>query len=273
MVKINFSRFEMSDHRANRLHDAEFRRPPHPGTQLRRLYSNGPQQVLKQLELFDGLEVVPAPPGSADDQYRWRITMPEGDPSGLRETVKVMQEVLTLAPIEHLDLTLALDWYKNVQEGVDAINWPNTDAGELNRRSKYFQPGHDRQKARRELLAWMVDIVQRHQILADCGVVMSTPGSSGDGRSHGEMLAGALAEKVGRWFVQPTSNGPRAQRKEGGFQEEPEINLVDTFAGEHVLIVDDVLRSGTTMRATALAARHAGAGRVVGLVVARTMRS
>lgn len=274
MPVVNWGAFVPEDHRANRLHDVQYYRAADPSDPTRFLYSNGPRMVLEQLELFEPLQVQRAPAGAAGGQYRYRITMPDGYPPGLRETVDVLKQVLTLSYVAHVDVALALDWYKKVEDGVDSMNWQNTRAGELNNISKYRQNVSEVRQARSELLKILCGVIQEHRVLASCEVVMSTPGSRGDGNSHGEQLAEAVAKRAAKRLIKPTSRGARPERKAGGEPaEDIQVDLLDTFAGERVLVIDDVFRTGATMRATALAARRAGAGLVTGLVIARTLRS
>ena len=51
------------------------------------------------------------------------------------------------------------------------------------------------------------------------------------------------------------------------------FRCVESVAGQHVLVIDDVMTSGTTLNELARTLKLAGAARVTNLVVARTLRS
>ena len=64
-----------------------------------------------------------------------------------------------------------------------------------------------------------------------------------------------------------SSSQERRRNVRGAFR------CVESVAGQHVLVVDDVITSGASLNELARTLKLAGAARVTNLVVARTLRS
>jgi adenine/guanine phosphoribosyltransferase-like PRPP-binding protein len=102
--------------------------------------------------------------------------------------------------------------------------------------------------------------------------VVLVPGSE---HHFGERLAATVAELTNKQLLSSRrlsiGHAPAKQGHTPGRRVDYDVDE-DVF-GREVIIVDDVFRSGGTMRDVAAAALAGGARRVVGLVGARTMRS
>jgi len=84
-----------------------------------------------------------------------------------------------------------------------------------------------------------------------------------------------VARKSGKLLVETTSLlGPRQQRKTGEATEDlSSAFAMPTSLQGGVIVLDDVVRSGTSLSAVAIAARRAGAMAVSGFAAVKTMRS
>lgn len=95
------------------------------------------------------------------------------------------------------------------------------------------------------------------------------------GYNQAELIAEVVAEQVNRPCVPQALSRQRPTRSQVGLNRlEREQNMEDAFgadaalvAGKSILLVDDVLTTGSTLRACAQAAVDAGAMRVYGLTI------
>ena len=101
------------------------------------------------------------------------------------------------------------------------------------------------------------------------------PGSGGGGDAHGSPSRSSRALRRRRAtsapLRTPVGNGDRATRRRnvrGAFAVDS--RHADALAGRELVIVDDVMTSGSTLDAAAQELKRAGAQRVVAAVVART---
>ena len=118
-------------------------------------------------------------------------------------------------------------------------------------------------------------MIKRHPILRRVNAVISIPGSDTTVWRPGETVASRTSELVGTPFFRTTAKHRGAARGEGGWRSgrsSKQVRCRLPTGTRLVLIVDDVLKSGATMRAVTLAAQRAGAEFAYGLVCARTMR-
>jgi hypothetical protein len=186
---------------------------------------------------------------------------------------ELLKTALSLTAKRDLDFAIALDWYKD-PVGDDPMKWPNTPSGELIYRSKYYGPGHDRTRARRQLVDKYAALIRQHPILRDCPAIITVPGHKADGESFGEKLADKVASETGKTLIRTLSpGGTRPQAKEGASQIANGHFAMPHEIDERVIILDDVYGSGATMAAVGKAARRSGARRVFGLAAVRRMRS
>jgi hypothetical protein len=195
---------------------------------------------------------------------------PTPDVQGLLE---LLGEKLTLEVSGVVDFALALDFYKDPASNEDPQKWANTRAGELVY-GKYLSDGVQRRRGK-ELADELAAMVRRHPVCMG-STIISVPGHDTTRWSFGEKIAAGVAERLEVPFLRTTAR--HAQRPEAKKHEE-DIDLTDEFTVSEdlafgpTLIVDDVYRTGTSMRAVAAAARRASATNVYAVVGARTMRN
>ena len=131
-----------------------------------------------------------------------------------------------------------------------------------------------------DLSAYLADCLERHTRSFE--IVVPVPSHPSRVRSRGYSQAGLIAENLAARIgvpIRPTalervSNAPSQLETES--REGRWTNVMDGFEarihlnGETVLLVDDLVTTGSTASACASALKKAGAGRVVALAVART---
>ena len=218
---------------------------------------------------FDNIAV----PASRADDYRYCLQWRNGFPDGARELVDLLSEALVVPPRHdrRIDLAVALDWYKILDPAVSSDQWENTVVGDLIWKMKYWKDAGTRRAAADRLVAMLAAAVSRHPALRGAPYVVSVPGSAGDGNSVGEYIARHVADQTGKSLIQ-TIGPAREARKGGGSLDALDGRFhLPTSLHHPCIVVDDVYRSGVTMRATALAARQAGAPSVFGLAAAKTI--
>jgi predicted amidophosphoribosyltransferase len=178
-----------------------------------------------------------------------------------------------------VDLALALDWYKDPVQGTDPRSWPNTQAGELvsSGKYRYRQQAGPQEAAGRALAAMLCDAIYRHAVLGCATVILNVPGHDSTRLSFGSRLAATVARDTGKPMSRVmTRSAYRPESKFGGTELarmlEDEFSVSEQVRSQSVLIVDDVIRSGTSMAAVAKAARASGARQVLAICAARTIR-
>lgn len=173
-----------------------------------------------------------------------------------------------------LDQCFALDFYKRPVDELDSMHWPNTDAGDLVYRSKYWT-GNASHSAFNSLVTHMSAFVRGHPLLAAASCVVSVPGCIGSQAGHGERLAREVAAASGKEFHHTEAlYTKREAAKEGSPLRVDQVDVNSAvFLDDVVIIVDDVIRSGNSMSAVATSARTKGAIRVYGFAAAKTLRN
>lgn len=217
---------------------------------------------------------VEVPPDEASS-WSHRLYFAQGLPPRVATFVQLMTKVLTLVTHAPLDFALVLDWYKIPDPDVNPRDWSNTDAGELNYRSKYFKSSPGLQSAARDKLAEQLSyVIEEHPLYRNASCIVTVPGSAADGNSHAEQLARRIAQSTGKQIVETVPlKGPRPPSKEAQTTvSAADFALPRNVSGD-IVILDDVYRSGGTMRAVAGAAKRAGAAQALGLAIVRTMRN
>ena len=199
----------------------------------------------------------------------------------IERMLDLLTSAITLPAPRGMDTTLALDWYKVAEEGVDPRSWSNTTAGDWVSQGKYWYrsgPQHQQNLGRRAAQA-LVEAVRRHPALAVATVVADVPGHDAQQVSFGSRLAKTVAQDTGRAFVRVSCTTPfRPEAKNVTEAQHTAVlhgsfRVLESLRGARVLVVDDVFRSGRSMAEVARACRAAGAMSVSGLCVVRTMRS
>jgi Phosphoribosyl transferase domain len=193
----------------------------------------------------------------------------------------LLTRAITLPSPRGMATALALDWYKVADDELDGHSWSNTVAGDWISRGKYWyrsSPEQQRDVGRRAAQA-LVGAVRTHPTLNAATVVAHVPGHDVLQVSFGSRLARTVARDIGKPFVRVSCTTPfRSESKNVTDAQHAAalhgiFHVQQSLRGAHVLVVDDVLRSGRSMAEVARACRAAGATTVSGLCVARTMRS
>jgi adenine/guanine phosphoribosyltransferase-like PRPP-binding protein len=262
------------DSRGNRLQKAATRKIR--DSDHTRLYLSGPEEVAKQL--------VWALQGSgarqillSDEQKRhWthRIHVNGAIPEHASGLIELLKRVLTLTEREPLDVAIALDFYKDPESNEDPQKWKDTAAGSMVNAAKYY----GNLEALEDLAESLAQVIRQHPLYAGADYIVAVPGHKSDHTSFGERLAEAVAEKVNKPVVRPSTTHEEREAAKTREQGQGARSLEDEFAfdtsvrGRVLVVVDDVHRSGNTMVAIAGAAKAAGAVSVLGLAGAQTMR-
>lgn len=213
------------------------------------------------------------------DQWRQdfthRFRAPNGIPDKVRELVDVLRtDLRTLRPVTALDFAVVLDWYKVPDPEIEPMSWTNTEVGALVNKMKYWTSNPAAQNAAGSKIAdLMADAITRHPLLRSMPSIATVPGSKADGRSCGERLARGVAARTGKQIVETVAvNGPRLTRKSDEVDDlDDQFRMPQSLTGG-VLIIDDVISRGISMRAVGRAARFAGAEMVAGLAAVKTMK-
>ncbi|MGZ9884601.1 DEAD/DEAH box helicase [Rhodococcus ruber] len=260
----------------SRVESCRIEHRPQDGDHFQRVYlRSGPLPISHIDACFAGRY---RPVGDVHDltggEFTHAFDWATGVPTNFRHLVELLQKCLVLVPGKgaEVDLLLALDWYKRVDPELDPGKWLHTTTGALIHRSKY-QAGSLKSQldALDRLTENMSLVIDRHPALSDVVHLLTVPGSAGDGGSFGEQLARRVARATGKNLIR-TIGAQHAARKANPRSELDGLSL-PTMVHEPCLVIDDVLRSGTTMRAVAIAARRAGAPTVYGLAAAKTLRN
>ena len=127
----------------------------------------------------------------------------------------------------------------------------------------------------------MADCMREHELTVD--LVTWVPLSRQRLRRRGYDQARLLAEEVARLQGLPCEqtlvkirNNPAQSGTSGAAERQKNVlgvyRPVTSFAGEHVLLIDDIVTTGSTLGEAAKVLLNAGAGEVSGLTLARTDR-
>ena len=243
------------------------------------LWLRGPIEAVWQIQAVD--------PAYREVRYvtdarGWTHTLASPEPA-VKPAVRLLLDLLkeiVIVPSGAIDLVAALDWYKIPAEGMDPYQWPNTEAGELvsSGKYRYRQVPGPQAEAGRNLASRICDVIDRHALLKDASIVLDVPGHDSRLVSFGSRLAATVARDRDLPMIKVHSSSLfRAAAKELERHKlaqvfEDEFRVPGEVRGCSVLIVDDVIRSGSSMGAVAKAARASGATRVFGIGAVRTMR-
>lgn len=270
-ISIDFGAVEISDSRGNRL--LRYQLNGVAGSGEKRLYLYAHPATARQIEwAFQSLgcrriELTETQRANWSHRYRLR-DLPDRDG---RAFLELMKEVLTLNVHSDLDCAIALDFYKDPSSHEDPNQWANTPTGELIGRGKYAGFAKEGQ----ELAGKLASVVARHPIYRAADAIVMVPSSK---NKFGERLAEVVAKTAGKPFIRTSAaHLTRPEAKNANDDDRADLSHEFTIPEEHargrvLIVVDDVYKTGGTMRAVAGAAHAAGAAAVLGLVGARTMR-
>ncbi|MGO4246475.1 hypothetical protein AB4Y87_04610 [Paenarthrobacter sp. RAF54_2] len=214
-------------------------------------------------------------PGDLRTTVSHSIYFAAGHPSGLRELVYLLKDVVSIPAPVGVDFSVALDWYKHVAEGVEPRLWTDTPMAQCIHFTKYatYPSGTTSRAKRAELLRRLSQFIQIHPLYAAAPVITSPPGSAADGQSFAERLAQDVAGQAGKIYVGQRAAGPRPQQKGGVNQDLSEAFDINGTMRGTVIVIDDVYRTGASISGAALAARRGGASSVLALAAVRTLRN
>ena len=241
------------------------------------LLFNAPRWIRLQLEPFLQqrrarlVRLTKQPPSAW--MYAYQLSGPIDDE--MSRLLVLLGEVISIGRIPQSTVAcMALDMYKRPDEQLDPMEWPNTPAGDLINRYKYWSPPACN-VALQSLVVRLARVIKDHPSLRDASCVTSVPGRDGTKVGHGERLAGAVAAAAGKPFL--PSRGLYGERDEAkaGFVMQPSDVAVPPEIRSHpsVIVVDDVFRSGHSLGVVAGHARSFGVSQVFGLVGAKTLKN
>lgn len=244
-----------------------------------RLAVHAQAAVYRQIRLWLIAKGVTPRPTAFDDQAdadRWTHCLAiTAVPVGLDQFLELMQRVIVLRNLPSVvDDAIALDFYTIPDDLVPSESWLRTEVGELVYTMKYGQHDPMSRETAFEALADRMASVFEQIPSFERAIVVNVP--SHDTRQVGwsERLAEHVGRARGRRVVRTrTRSLVRPQAKEGGVDLRGEFSIASPdVANAAVVIVDDVLQSGSTLGAVAAEARRAGAPDVHALIAARTIR-
>lgn len=126
----------------------------------------------------------------------------------------------------------------------------------------------------------MAQEVLPNDVIAACDVFVPVPQSRAHFRERGYNQAAVLAKAMGKTMGKPVNTGLLVRKKNTQMSKmtkeerqkavKKEYGFVGTLHGETVLLIDDVVTTGGTIRACAEQLKKAGAGTIYVFAVART---
>jgi hypothetical protein len=244
------------------------------------LWLRGPEEAALQVVTLDPEYQRLA--RSATARSRWthalRSAKPELEPA-VQSLLDLLTEIITLPRRQNLDFAVALDWYKVPEIDVDPLQWRNTAVGDLVSSGKYqYRNNADLQRrAGLALVDMMFEAIDGHGILNQAAVIIDVPGHDSTRVSFGSRVATTIARRRRIPMVRVRARSKfRPEAKNLSAIERTRVLdnqfiVPDIVRSESVLIVDDVFKSGTSMKEVAKAARQSGASAVHGICGVRTI--
>ncbi|MDQ0731788.1 hypothetical protein [Arthrobacter sp. B1I2] len=175
-----------------------------PNSAIASLDLRCPQEAVDQiLACFGSTAKEVGVPEELEATVNHSLYFNEGFPPQLRDFVYLLKEVVSIPAPVGVDLAIALDWYKQVEDGLASTEWADTAMGQCIRYTKYAsQPTWSTSRAkRRELIHALVGFIQGHPMYADATAISAPPGSAADGQSFAELLTQDVAATVGKLYV------------------------------------------------------------------------
>jgi adenine/guanine phosphoribosyltransferase-like PRPP-binding protein len=231
---------------------------------------SGPESAAAQVRTVAGQRARErhVPVGWRD--YKYAFEFPVGEDREVADLLALLARVQSLPCSGDLGLALALDWYKMRSDGTADVEWFDTEIGALIHRGKYSRI----QRARKQLGDHLAEVIHAHPLLRSASTVVTVPGCDANGKSFAELLAGQVAKQTGLPLCRTQSaSGPREPRKSAATPLRSDEFWMPMMLFDSVIVIDDVYRTGNTVRTAARAARLAGAETVYALVAARTRRT
>ena len=255
--------------------------PNGPGNYKVRLKVGGKAQLLQEMLQASGLAENVAPgPMSYDDietapaDWRWVAYRLTGvrNKAALKEFLAFLQHHIFVG-LPGVNMCYALGPYSRFDEEGES---EKARFGRLVYGAKYESDGD----ARAVLIQETVQFVQRHPRLRSVRAVTAPPRSASAARSLPLGMARALAEALGAHLVEvrkvvatdPQKNYDDADTEDAVAARVANAMRVDTPVSGAVLIVDDTIGSGGTVKEAARALRQAGARSVYGLCAAKNAK-
>lgn len=237
----------------------------------RRLHLLCRNEIAVQVERAIGVALGDRLPIRAADQGEWTHRYPLTRPLTEDEVgfFDLLSHVLTLRIGPPVLVAIALDWYKDPQSNEDPNLWADTHVGELVHQAKYAESVPHAQR----LVAELAQVMAQHPDLSRAEVVVSVPSHSP--RHFSERLAKAVAN-VRKLPLAELTDDAAAPVKDTPPDERPARSFAieaATITGRRVVLIDDVCRTGESLRAAAAFLASAGAASICALVAVRTMRN
>ncbi|MEX0626606.1 MAG: phosphoribosyltransferase family protein [Chloroflexota bacterium] len=237
----------------------------------RRLHLLCRNEVAVQVERAIGAALGDRLPIRAADEGEWTHRYPLARPLTEEEVgfLELLGHVLTLRIGPPVVVAIALDWYKDPQSHEDPDLWADTHVGELIHEAKYAGSAPHAKK----LVAELAQVMAQHPDLSQAEVVVSVPSHSPGHFS--ERLAKAVANVRKLPLAELTDNAA-APVKDTPADERPAREFAieaATIKRRSVILIDDVCRSGESLRTAAAFLDSVGASSVSALVAVRTMRN
>ncbi len=191
----------------------------------------------------------------------------------LEPVLELLSKVLSIR-ILNVDVAVAFDWY-GIPPDEEHEQWRTTAMALTRKKAKYWTSSPDVMDAAREkLTGYMVRFLNLHPLYGAADAIVATPGHDRSVTSCSEDLARRLAAAIGKPLVMPETAYQLREQAKGDTVVDlaGQFSMPGSLSDQAVIIVDDCIKSGKTMKHLGLAAKQAGATRVLGLAPVRTMR-
>lgn len=237
----------------------------------RRLHLLCRNEIAVQVEHAIGAVLGDRLPVRAADQGEWTHRYPLSRPLTGQEVgfLELLGHVLTLRIGPPIVVAIALDWYKDPQSNEDPNLWADTHVGELVHQAKYAGSVPHGQR----LVAELAQVMAQHPRLSRAQVVVSVPSHSP--RHFSERLAKAVASVRRLPLAELTDNASAPVKDTPADERSAAEFAIDEalIKGKRVVLIDDVCRTGESLRSAAAFLHSTGAKSVCALVAVRTMRN
>ena len=214
---------------------------------------------------------------TSDHSARYQIGDGKKELEIVRQLLRSLQKPTVVAFMENFTLAVCLDFHRNPPESPDG-NFVRTEIGELVYQAKYGKRQEEKQAAIQVLTERAVSYVSGNPLLRSANGIAAVPRSV-KGKKVGPLLASiadALSSELRIPLVdlQRRKNTAKSQKDiDRGDGDDPDRNQKGTMvagcSGKRVLIVDDLIRYGASMREASRALQAAGTAEVVALVLTK----